>query len=144
MTKKLLWVVFAVLLSAVAVQAQAYPDCAQVCTVNSSCDTECAADPGKGEGEATTCGEYGVCEGFGGGCTPYWVISSSQASGGFAVQSFFPPGCDYYGVTKFTWHDNNQCGDPDYQTCAITFHTFRSDYACCVYYWCGGDTCGFN
>jgi len=43
--------------------AAQYPDCGQVCTPLVSCDTECAADPGKGEGEATTCGEYGVCDG---------------------------------------------------------------------------------
>lgn len=103
-------------------------------------DLVCEAAGGCGGGPGGGGGSGG---GGGGGCTPNWVIISSQAVGGFAVQSFSPPGCDYYGVTSYTWHDTNGCGDPDYQTCSISFHTFRSDGACCVYYWCGGNTCGY-
>lgn len=146
MKRASLWIVVLGLVGALqALPATAYPDCASHCTVNTSCEDECLAGEGKGEGEPVTCGEYGVCEGAPQPpCTPNWVVISSQPIGGFAQQSFFPPGCDYYGVSRLTWHDTSQCGDPDYQTCSITFHTFRSDGACCVYYWCGGDTCGFN
>jgi hypothetical protein len=45
------------------------PDCNQ-CTWDTSCDTECGYDPGKGG--PVTCGEWGVCSGT---CQPSWVAS---------------------------------------------------------------------
>lgn len=118
--------------------------CSVICTSTTSCDTSCN-DGTVREPDIITCGDYGICSNPPPPppptCTSNWVTTST-AIGGFAVQSFFPAGCDYYGVSRITKHDTNNC-QPDQVYCQITFHTFRSDYACCVYYWCGGDTCGY-
>jgi hypothetical protein len=116
-----------------------------VCTSTSSCSTSCN-DGTIREPDIITCGDYGVCSDPPPPppptCTSNWVTTSTAAIGGFAVQSFFPAGCDYYGVSQITRHDTNNC-QPDQVSCLITFHTFRSDLACCQYYWCGGNTCGY-
>ena len=120
--------------------------CSVACTSTASCDLSCNAGTAR-EPDFITCGDWGVCSNLPPPppptCTSNWVITSSTASGGFAVQSFFPSGCDYYGVTRYTSHDLNGC-KPDKVSCSITFHTFRSDLQCCLYYWCGGDTCGIH
>jgi hypothetical protein len=116
--------------------------CYLACTSTSSCSTACNAGTVK-EPDITTCGDFGICSNPPPPtCTSNWVTTST-AIGGFAVQSYSPLGCDYYGVSQITKHDTNNC-QPDQVSCQITFHEFRSDYACCQRYWCGGNTCGYH
>ncbi len=128
---------FAILLGLFPSAAQA-ATCSSVCTTTSSCDLSCTAFGG-GEPEITTCGNWGRCAypPPPTSCTSNWVTTSSTPVGGFSRQSFAPPGCDYYGVYRITQHDTNNC-KPDRVYCQSTFIAFRSDYACCTYYWCGG------
>jgi hypothetical protein len=117
--------------------------CINVCNSTASCDLGCNAGTA-GYPDWITCGDWGTCAGSEPPpptCTSNWVTTTT-AIGGFAVQSFFPNGCDYYGVSSITRHDTNGC-QADQVSCGITFHTFRSDGACCTYYWCGGNTCGY-
>jgi hypothetical protein len=110
--------------------------CSSVCTSTASCDLACTAIGG-GDPELTTCGDWGRCA-YPQTCTSNWVTTST-AIGGFAVQTFNPSGCDYYGVSRITKHDTNGCS-PDQVSCQITFSAHRSDSLCCSYYWCGGTT----
>ncbi|MES1240772.1 MAG: hypothetical protein ABUT39_04055 [Acidobacteriota bacterium] len=135
--------------AAASVQADGY--CSEICSSGSYCETSClvcgsgsgpdSPDGGCANPEATTCGDMGYsCTPW--TCTPNWVTTSSTPIGGFAVQSLIPYGCDYYGVSSITQHDQQGC-EADRQLCEITFHTFRSDSFCCSHYWCGGNTCGW-
>ena len=117
--------------------------CSNVCTPTSDCSETCKVPGAPPEQRWITCGEYGECAYQPPPCSPNWVVTSSQPIGGFAVYDYYGIGtCDYYGVYLLTWHDANNCGDPDYQACANLEHYHRDDHLCCSFWYCGGNTCG--
>jgi hypothetical protein len=140
------------LLAAAPASATGY--CQDVCQGGAYCTTPCLACNGINSGPdypdgtcanpvERTCGNAGY-QCTQGTCTPNWVATSSTPVGGFAEQSLDPPGCWYHGVSMVTYHDQNNCGQADYQQCQVTVNEFRTDYQCCNNRWCGGNTCGFD
>ncbi len=104
----------------------------------------CLADNGS---NIINCGQYinpGSCQPP---CHPNWVPIAEVAIAGFSIDypTPFPGYCQYYQRRRVTYHDNNNCGQPDFYGCYFQDFAgaFTQDYGlCCVFYQCFGNPNG--
>jgi hypothetical protein len=122
-------------IAAVGGRADAYDLCSQTCTQSSSCALLCIDDD---TSQVTHCGDWGVCD----SCIEDWQAVSSNPIGYYEVNDSFSNTCDYHEVDEVTYHDNNNCGDPDYNRCIDSYVLTSSPVgSCCASYGCGGEYC---
>lgn len=117
--------------------------CYDACTSATPCDYECF-DPGANMW--ITCGEWGTCEGGGGGCQVTWVWEIEELHGISWVQTAWESPyqeCTEFGVATLHYWDFNCCDNDckDYYQCDLVQGASSWDpdsYTCCDLHSCWG------
>ncbi len=120
------------------------PFCDSFCTPSTDCNGRCV-DPVSNVW--MSCADYGgPCEYQ--TCAPVWVVTQTVAIAAFEVDQPFPmPGhCEYWTKYRRTWHDANNCGEPDHYTCFYDHVPWDVEqrFTCCSFWFCFGNpnSCG--
>jgi hypothetical protein len=142
--------VLLILLAAVALHlgqpGEAYAQmCGDVCGPTVECETACQVCrfPPNPDGSCggplnwSTCGAF-VGPGHFNECNPDWEPVDGWISGVFEEWSGSGTWSAYAAVVT-VWHDQQQCGDPDFESCGYQYLGEASNY--CWDFQCGGQLC---